>query len=500
MKLKQIIFGLGAILALAGNGFAQAEEPVGLFPIEVHGKWGYIDNTGKVVIEPKFDSADIFSEGLAFVNIGEKVGFIDKTGKLIVEFQKGQFYFRDFSQGLAVVASNNRFGYIDRTGQLVIPLQFDGAWDFTKEGLAVIKLGKKYGYIDRTGKLVINPQFVEARGFSEGLAKIAVEVEIPLKLPDGKEQTILARTYGFIDQNGQRVINPQFGNVLPFSEGLAPVEAGNDWGYIDKTGKMVISPQFEDAHTFAEGLARVKLAGRWGFIDKTGKYVINPQFENAIGFSQGLAPVQVGGKWGYINRTGQIVITPQFDYAERFPEDVPNGLARVELGTKWTYINRAGKQVTGWFEIPNFFANLEPFSVTVNNVKKYGYKNKEHNTVIIPAQFDDAKKFSSEGLAPVKVGDKWGFIDHTGKMVISPQFIDAEPFSEGLAAVKFPWEDEVFCGYIDITGKFVIKPKYTKYSYCSSFSQGRAYVSVSPLGGYHGYIDKTGKHIKEPKK
>ena len=31
---------------------------------------------------------------------------------------------------------------------------------------------------------------------------------------------------------------------------------------------------------------------------------------------------------------------------------------------------------------------------------------------------------------------KYGFIDKSGKMVIEPQFDDAEPFSEGLAKVR----------------------------------------------------------------
>jgi len=39
----------------------QAQEtqpgPEALFPIEENGRWGYIDRTGKVLIEPRFNSA-----------------------------------------------------------------------------------------------------------------------------------------------------------------------------------------------------------------------------------------------------------------------------------------------------------------------------------------------------------------------------------------------------------------------------------------------------------
>ena len=54
-----------------------------LFPVEQNGKYGFIDSTGKTVIAPQFDSAGLFSEGLARVQIGDKWGFIDKTGKML---------------------------------------------------------------------------------------------------------------------------------------------------------------------------------------------------------------------------------------------------------------------------------------------------------------------------------------------------------------------------------------------------------------------------------
>ena len=53
-------------------------------------------------------------------------------------------------------------------------------------------------------------------------------------------------------------------------------------------------------------------------------------------------------------------------------------------------------------------------------------------TYAISPQFEEAEDFS-EGLASVKVGGedgKWGFIDKTGKMVINPQFDEVRYFSE----------------------------------------------------------------------
>ena len=65
-------------------------------------KYGYIDKNGKVVIEPQFDYAYPFSEGLAHVNKDAKYGFIDKSGKVVIEPQFDEA--GAFSEGFARVA------------------------------------------------------------------------------------------------------------------------------------------------------------------------------------------------------------------------------------------------------------------------------------------------------------------------------------------------------------------------------------------------------------
>jgi hypothetical protein len=49
----------------APAGRKPKKEHAGLFPVTVGGKSGYIDKTGKLVINPKFDGTWDFSEGLA---------------------------------------------------------------------------------------------------------------------------------------------------------------------------------------------------------------------------------------------------------------------------------------------------------------------------------------------------------------------------------------------------------------------------------------------------
>ena len=70
---------------------------------------------------------------------------------------------------------------------------------------------------------------------------------------------------------------------------------------------------------------------------------------------------------------------------------------------------------------------------------------------MVDAKFLEAYQFS-DGLAPVKSDDGWGYIDPTGKMVVSPQFDTAEAFQNGLARVGAFGKE----AYITMTGAFVI--------------------------------------------
>jgi hypothetical protein len=50
-------------------------------------EWGFISKEGDFIVEPQYDEAYEFCEGLAPVKTGDKWGYIDKEGKFIIEPQ-----------------------------------------------------------------------------------------------------------------------------------------------------------------------------------------------------------------------------------------------------------------------------------------------------------------------------------------------------------------------------------------------------------------------------
>jgi hypothetical protein len=103
-------------------------------------------------------------------------------------------------------------------------------------------------------------------------------------------------------------------------------------------------------------------------------------------------------------------------------------------------------------------------------------------------RLEDAGSFI-EGLAPVKVDGRWGYIDHSGRMIVAPQFDFGGWFSTGAAAVQVNgrW------GYIDKAGVMFIAPQFDQ---ASSFSRG---LAPAKMGDLWGYIDRSGRWVIPPR-
>jgi WG containing repeat len=55
----------------------------GLIAFELNEKIGFMNTTGKVMIEPRFDTALPFTNQRSYVTIKNEQGYIDRTGEFI---------------------------------------------------------------------------------------------------------------------------------------------------------------------------------------------------------------------------------------------------------------------------------------------------------------------------------------------------------------------------------------------------------------------------------
>ncbi len=343
MKHCVLLFVL-SLLAFAFSCGKSDKTPLpNLFPVSVNGKWGYIDTSGKMKIEPQFDYASSFSEGLALVAMGAGSGeFITLTGEM---------------------AGSQGSGYIDERGRLAIDLKFEMAGDFS-DGLAVFRENGRYGFINRTGTRC-DPAAVSTplrrlqtvlrrwrwmRGASSGALSTKKDSLRRDRLrrclrvqrwlcdrPDREESR-------FVNEFCRSVVPPVYDSALPFSEGLAPVVINGKWAYLDPAGRVRIPPRFTSAGKFSGGLAGVRDAEGWCFVDPNGKTVLRDSKWDAVGlFSEDLAVFLQGEKWGYLDRKGDVVIAPKFDGVSVFKTGSPRFTWVTRSGTSTATANTSGR-------------------------------------------------------------------------------------------------------------------------------------------------------------
>jgi len=150
-----------------------SEGLVAAVPLPDQARGVYLTRSGKVAFEiPLWQertkrqleyaglrwSIDVsFSEGLAPVISFNKIGFIDKTGKVVIEpMFRGTIGYSEGLAGVKIIGSDGNYvwGFIDRTGNFVIAARFSEVQPFAGGLAHVVTLDGQKQLIDSSGKVV----------------------------------------------------------------------------------------------------------------------------------------------------------------------------------------------------------------------------------------------------------------------------------------------------------------------------------------------------------
>ena len=224
---------------------------------------------------------------------------------------------------------------------------------------------------------------------------------------------------------------------------------------------------------------------RWGFIDRSGKMVVAPQFELAGEFgSDGLAPVYQGGKAGLINQQGQFVLTPAYNWIS----DPGDGL-RIGYGDKErTVIDATGAvRFTSTELTGSFSSGLAAFQ----RGERYGYLDTKGNVVIEPKFLAAGEFAGGQALVKVKEG-LWTVIDDAGRELMQLPYDQVRNLGEGMVVV--PAKDSPKSMYASVSGPSNIS---TAFAEAGRFEDGRAVVEVGDSWEDQaaGLIDKQGQFV-----
>lgn len=396
-------------------------------------------------------------------------------------------------------STEGKEGYMDSAGILSIPMCFDRAYAFS-EGIARVDVdlpnddtGLKVGYINVRGEFTIPPEIEldqivaihRKSQFKDGL--------LPLREPQSKK-------IGYINMTGEFVISPQFEKANSFYEGLAGVcFAENECGYIDSMGKTVISPQFTDTGNFQHGVAVVTLPGQ-GDVEST------------------LPIERINSVFGLIDRAGNYLVPSDIHKIHLFEalSELDNTDSPKELFSDEGLLSvRVSYSQTELTQLPKL-----PSDFSLSDVP-YPYAEGGSWSAVLP------ELPPTDGIEGSLGYGKWGYVRKTGGYAIEPKYWSASEFEDGLATVTIAADDETYpedvrgsWAIIDTFGNIVTvgSSRFKNQRYLSSSLERRFLVSEEfrlvkdfdgglavaemkgPDGftGRYGYINAKGEFAIQP--
>lgn len=345
----------------------------------------------------------------------------------------------------------------------------------SEEHLYPMRENLRWGFINQNGEWVIEPEYLNVAPFREGFAAVSFD-DMHWKIIDKKGKQFLDRTFNanwaMYNEAGEKIPH---GDAPYFSEGLLPVYHEGKMAYYNTDGKIEFTVDTRSAFHFYNGLALIEKDDKFGYIDKSGKIVIKPQFNEAEHFHEGRAAFREYVKekdkylWGYIDKSGEKVIKPQFIEAGNFS----NGLAMIQTESQ--------KRKTGYYGL-------------------IGFIDKSGKMAIEPQfkPFGNHERFS-EGLSgqETETSENFGFVNKSGNYVIKPVYEEVQPFSEGLALVTVEDEDynETY-KFINKSGNTVLETNFMQKAVeIWPFRNGLSKIAVSVHGG--GGLSATGSGFEK---
>ncbi|MDF2685699.1 MAG: repeat protein [Clostridia bacterium] len=311
-------------------------------------KWGFVDDSGKIIIEPIWDNVSDFYEGYAVVNSGGswdeeneynssgKNGFINTDGVVVLALQWDTAY--PFNKaGITAVETEQKWQLINKEGLVLQELNYSEVFPLEGTDNFLVKNGELFGIINSQGKIILNIEYDN------------------IEMQDKTYITVKGDKFGVYNLNGDELFLNEWDNAFSENNIIVAVKDTNvSCSFIDNNGK-IISDGWTSAIKFSGGFAAVNsggsinnegnfTGGKWGFINEAGELKITPSYDYIKSFSEGFAAVNKGGnvkndiveggKWGYINENGELLGKLEWDYAAPFI----NGVAAVCKAGKWGFI------------------------------------------------------------------------------------------------------------------------------------------------------------------
>ncbi len=392
-------------------------------------QYGYVNKSGEVVIGMTLDSADNFKHGLAVYEELGLYGVLDASGKFLVypSFEEAEItddgYVIGFD-GIFTIVLNEKMELVGK---------FPGNQMYSIYGNVVIQPDSEgYVFKDLSGRELgtfDDYYFIGDHFFDSGDGRLIDTSNVQI----GEETREVFKKkfdydFKFLDAKGNVAIDlSEYDNVHPFSEGLAVVEKNGKFGYIDTNGEIAIPIRYIDADDFIGGTASVETVTDYLTIDKNGATVENSYYgsydeEEELGDYYVISTGYYGDAGVASRNSGKVVLEPTY-YSVT---DLYNGIFEImndsyEYGfynaNTDTLVEPAYSYIEQFYETGDFYVESESYLSGVVDV---------NGNVILESKYDSISAQGSN-LYIVQIDGKYGLVQRDGQVLIKPVFEELYP-------------------------------------------------------------------------
>ena len=463
--------------------------------VGLDGKYGIIDNQGRLVIHPKYSSLLIQNNG-QFLADGILINAFEQ--KIVVKDNSIFIMPGDYDKierlenGILLVSKNELFGCVNQIGTVIIPLKYRSLTYQNNLLIAVC-----YDDTDETYKCgVLDFQENQIVPFNQQIDEIKIESEIILYKQDWH--------WGAYTLQGKIICEPIYDHIVYVANNLIKVgmdgkdyKSYNDyywedgerydftnyneysiinWGLINNNGNEILPLEYRAiADKVTDGLLEIRSNKRIGYVDVTGQILLEPTYKSVGEFVDGYAVVskvsyyydengrdREGSVYGVINSQFKEIIPCVFDSIEyeveigRFKTDV--GYKTID-GKYVAVVNGKELFVDKKYKYCKPFGDTCSIAVRVaDGHVKYGLIDKQSSD-ILPPIFSRLDLIENE-LYKFKINDLYGLVTSKGNIILQNKYNGIGKFEDNLACVQINALSKKLYGYIDSSGNEILPPSY----------------------------------------
>ncbi|WP_350557916.1 WG repeat-containing protein [Psychrobacter sp. CAL346-MNA-CIBAN-0220] len=263
---------------------------------------------------------------------------------------------------------------------------------------------------------------------------------------------------------------------------LATKDFGAPVALLDSRGKKVVDLsryQKVDADKIVSGVFPVQRNGRVGYVNMQGREVVPAIYDRlndgqgwARPASEGRIVVKKDGKYGVVNTSNKTIVP--FSGAISDIDNYRGGIARIRKNQTTSWLDENGKTTSN----PNDTNESDDASSASNNAS------------LLPPPARPSNLTSFTTLQPYQQDGRWGFVDDQNVTMITYSFDEVRPFSEGMAGVRV---DDKW-GFLNLGGELVIPFRFDDSGVIASDSYKGAPAFVFKDGkAWVGSLKNNGK-------